>query len=510
MPEQLTETLSIEIKIFYYKLLQVNATPEFTNPSKPYEDTSMSITVDQSNLDRNGIYRFKDPDDSSKPLSFVASAIQLRQTSGPDLLNLDFVGTLYDFETAVDGKHGDGKTDRWNTLEIGQFVTKEDGTEVIKVSEDYNKAKDVCRAHCTPSLKTATKAFAGIKLVDTKKYKCKCFSQGLSDVVGKPANGFTGRSDPRISLDCSTPIDTYKAQFNADTALINFLKATSGLSVARTTTTTTTTTLAPATGSGAAPATTPPQSNVCQKSQDVAAMYLAQVLGLDVGNIISTYVYDPEKTQTFPTSSSTPTPTFIPSNGDDTKKAFWTIMNQYSSATEASLRAGKDRTWCHYAGLGMYQHCLTQAVKCADSAGCKANWEIFLKTCHQVRSMDPMDTKYIARNNNPRFWCLSSVPAEQVPPVVLYWVYSTWTRACPHLEDRIYSMADSSQGPTGWLELKSPNTGFDRKYRIPGTSMKYKCSRGFDLANDTNPEQVLTCQASRLVDLSNVAQCKGE
>ena len=78
------------------------------------------------------------------------------------------------------------------------------------------------------------------------------------------------------------------------------------------------------------------------------------------------------------------------------------------------------------------------------------------------------------------------------------------------MEDEIYEMSDNSLGPTGWLELQSAATGFYKKYRIPGTTMKYKCNEGFYLADQTNPMQELTCQASRKVDFTNVNMCTRE
>ena len=78
------------------------------------------------------------------------------------------------------------------------------------------------------------------------------------------------------------------------------------------------------------------------------------------------------------------------------------------------------------------------------------------------------------------------------------------------MEDEIYEMSDNSLGPTGWLELQSAGTGFNKKYRIPGTTMKYKCNTGFYQADQTNPMQELTCQASRKVDFTTVNMCTRE
>ena len=50
--------------------------------------------------------------------------------------------------------------------------------------------------------------------------------------------------------------------------------------------------------------------------------------------------------------------------------------------------------------------------------------------------------------------------------------------------------------------------GFDQRYRVPGTTMKYQCSEGFDIGNGDNPVQSLTCTAGRKVDFSGLTQCR--
>ena len=68
---------------------------------------------------------------------------------------------------------------------------------------------------------------------------------------------------------------------------------------------------------------------------------------------------------------------------------------------------------------------------------------------------------------------------------------------------------DNSLGLTGgYLELVGAENGFEQSYRIPGTSLKYQCSQGFDTGNGNNPVQTLTCTAGRKVDLSGLSQCR--
>ena len=70
-------------------------------------------------------------------------------------------------------------------------------------------------------------------------------------------------------------------------------------------------------------------------------------------------------------------------------------------------------------------------------------------------------------------------------------------------------LADNSLIP-GWLELKSPLSGFSVDQRVAGTQFNYRCSAGFELPDHSNPEQVLSCQGSRAVDTSAVSTCVGK
>ena len=87
----------------------------------------------------------------------------------------------------------------------------------------------------------------------------------------------------------------------------------------------------------------------------------------------------------------------------------------------------------------------------------------------------------------------------------------SWDRACPDLKEHItlVDAVDNSLGLTGGsLELVGAETGFDQRYRVPGTTMKYQCSEGFDIGNGDNPVQSLTCTAGRKVDFSGLTQCR--
>jgi hypothetical protein len=509
MPAQLTQNVKFDIKIAYDKPTPASS---FVNPTKP-EASAWDLTIQPSQLDTAGVFRFMKPDAPTQPMGFVASQIWIEKKSGPNLLNFDFVGTFYNFNTAVDGKHSTGGTDRWNTQEVGIYITKEDGSETTINNNKYNEAGKLCIKHCVPSLKTATKVYAGIKgTTGMEKFKCKCFTGATDKIIGWPGSGFVGRSDPRLSEDCSPLIQLYKDRFNADTGLTNFLAAKTAIQ--------TVTPGAPAPSPSATP-------NICSNTADVAALYLAHLLDLNVADIVTKYKYDTSKTRVFPVynSSSGPSHTYLPNSVDlasypGLDRTFWTVMEQYTGNTEPTIRAGKGRMWCHYAGMGVYEHCLSQNAAMQDCSystsnqkivRCKQIWSYFMEACHRVRSLDPTHNSYRMRSNQPSFWCLSTQPAAQTPPTALYYLYAAWTRSCPEMEDRIYEMADNTlTGTPGWLQLKWAKTGFSKSYRIPGTTYKYKCSTGYYLADKTNPLQELTCEASRRVDFSNVNKCQRE
>ena len=60
----------------------------------------------------------------NKTQAFVASRILIERLSGPLLLNFDFVGTFYDFETAKDNAHDDNMEDDWNNVDISEYWIK--------------------------------------------------------------------------------------------------------------------------------------------------------------------------------------------------------------------------------------------------------------------------------------------------------------------------------------------------------------------------------------------------
>ena len=81
-----------------------------------------------------------------------------------------------------------------------------------------------------------------------------------------------------------------------------------------------------------------------------------------------------------------------------------------------------------------------------------------------------------------------------------------WSRDCDLLEDRIYEFADNTE-ISGWLEIKTASPGFDIKYRVPGTTFQYRCSTGFELPTNENPDQNLVCQGNKRVFTDDIVTC---
>ena len=82
-----------------------------------------TFTVTQSSLDESGLFWLEN---ENKTQAFVASRILIERISGPAILNFDFVGTFYDFETARDNKHVDNMEDDWNNVDISEYWIKGD------------------------------------------------------------------------------------------------------------------------------------------------------------------------------------------------------------------------------------------------------------------------------------------------------------------------------------------------------------------------------------------------
>ena len=125
MKEQVIKkgTISMRIAYNYYKDSLDRGLYGYTDKRSPVTvglgHETHSISISWSDLDVNGLYFFKHPDNPSQPLKFVASEIMLELRSG--YLNFDFLGSFYDYDTAWDGKNSDNKDDNFNERVIGSF-----------------------------------------------------------------------------------------------------------------------------------------------------------------------------------------------------------------------------------------------------------------------------------------------------------------------------------------------------------------------------------------------------
>ena len=126
MKEQVQKrgTNSMKIAYNYYKdaergLYAADAMRSLTslNPNHATNEISFSL----SDIDDNGLYFFKNPDNPGQagPFKIVASSMYIEFKS--HYFNFDFLGTFYDYETAWDGKHSDNKDDNFNSRVIGSF-----------------------------------------------------------------------------------------------------------------------------------------------------------------------------------------------------------------------------------------------------------------------------------------------------------------------------------------------------------------------------------------------------
>jgi hypothetical protein len=259
--------------------------------------------------------------------------------------------------------------------------------------------------------------------------------------------------------------------------------------------------------------------NICNTTRnvDVTIAYLAKAFGLNVANLATNYVFDTNiSLHSFPVGSQSPSQTYIPTGAilysyPGLDRMFWTIMDQYTSTTEPTMRQNKDKVWCHYKGLGMYEHCKDTRNTIGSGCGggntysrannCKVMWRYFMDACHRIRSLNPNVSPYY-HSYNPEGKCISTDASNTI-----YYLYRNWGRSCSDMETKIHSLANNTLA-TGWLELENAAAGFSKNYKIPGTKMNYKCSKGFSQPDGTNPNQKLTCSGSLKVDMTQIRLCE--
>ena len=355
-------------------------------------------------------------------------------------------------------------------------------------------ARTGCIKHCTSTTTPEKHVYIGVRRTDIQEWECMCFSRD-DKILGIPRG--ISNSDPRRYMDCSKLIATDKASFAADTDVTNFL-------------TVSTQSLPTIEGSR-----TGGEPNICNSSQviDVTTVYLAKILGINVGTLIANYVFNTKLSDhTFPAGSSPPIAIYIPDNLSDfpnLEQTYWTILGQYTNATEPNMRKDKDDVWCHYRALAVHEHCKDTITTIGSGCGggtnsirqshCKNLWKHFVEACHRVISRDPSN---INLDEDPHAKCMGDTLGNSI-----YYLHRGWGRSCPEMKDQLHALADNTLAK-GWLGIAGPDTGGDVRYRIPGTRMKYKCSAGFVLPNATNPDQLLECNGNMKVDTSHITHCE--
>ena len=109
---------SVSLGYKYYKDVEGSAYSNLQDPTQ-LQDGHWDFSISSSDLDDNGLLFFKDPSDAQKPLTFIASEVNLKMSSG--IVNFDFIGMIYDFQVAASGKHADNSGDTFLSLPFGDY-----------------------------------------------------------------------------------------------------------------------------------------------------------------------------------------------------------------------------------------------------------------------------------------------------------------------------------------------------------------------------------------------------
>ena len=255
------------------------------------------------------------------------------------------------------------------------------------------------------------------------------------------------------------------------------------------------------------------RSNICNPDRviDMVTLYLAQALGLDTANIKDNFVYEKTKTYVFPDSLySGPAETFPPNSSltdfPNLEQTYWTIISQYTSNTEPSMRTRhRAEKWCWIAARGLYDHCeeTKSGASCPSGTDtlCDEIWEYFAEACHRVHSLNPAQSKYSLDGKYPDSVCAPTEIGMQY-----YELSRIWSRTCDSMSWKLSQFANNSLA-TGWLQYRSTGPESNWNYKVPGTKYKFSCSSGFQLENGTNPNQLIYCLGSRLMGTSHLTTC---
>ena len=302
------------------------------------ETGDLTFSITDADLDSNGLYYFKQPaPNQQKDLLFVATDVKVVLNSG--YLNFDFLGTFYDQDTAVTGIK-ESSDDDWNYPYISDFWISEDSSESSITTTDETTALTNCLATCAAS---GGNSFYGLRMTEFGRYRCKCLDLSLSPLmveVNPPSVQIfhsvtaalfqsTDYQFPLNEVKCPEATDQYTAGFEADSALMSFLK---------------TSTLSLLTTEGQMN-DTQQRNNICNPDRiiDIVTLYLARALGLNTADLKDNFVFEKTKTYEFPDSLTSGPMEIFPPNSSLTdfpnlEQTYWSILSQYTSDTEPSIR----------------------------------------------------------------------------------------------------------------------------------------------------------------------------
>ena len=483
--------IQVRLRYSYYKDVERGSYTFSWWGENPNEigNSAFVVNIVEEDLNSYGVYYFKDKNDPTKPMIFVASMVMVYINNIQSMdLNFDLIGTFFDFETAVDGKHSDNKTDNFLNKNIGHFWIREDGSETTITTSTRADVVSLCESSCSSS----DTVYTGARRVTDTEFQCKCFDQNFSPMVAKSKH-----YNALYHYDCNNTTPHYLAKFDDEPLLLQFFNSSLDLL----------TTLSRDND-------TAQRQNLCNPKRivNLATLYLSICLGLDLSSWVTSFSYDPSKSYVFPNNSQTgPSVTFPPEDVaglPQLEQVYWTLLSQYTGQREPSLRGGRSELFCRVTGVAVYDHCQQSSAGLCSQDNCLAVWRYFVESCTRVRSLNPaVHPHYLHPNHKPASYCLSSWTKQQgYAALRLYSIHRAWERGCPELTEQISDLADTSQ-VQGWLGLSGADTGSFSAHRIPGTAFKYKCSTGFEVSTNSNPDQLLVCQGSLLVDFSSVSTC---
>ena len=255
------------------------------------------------------------------------------------------------------------------------------------------------------------------------------------------------------------------------------------------------------------------RKNICNPDRkvDITTLYLARSLGLSVSNIVTKFKFDESLSYTFPNHSTKGPQTIYPPDNEaafpNLEQTYWTIISQYTSNTEPSMRTRhRAEKWCWIAARGLYDHCEETKSGASCPSGtpdtlCDEIWEYFAEACHRVHSLNPAHSKYSLDGKYPDSVCAPTEIGMQY-----YELSRIWSRTCDSMSTKLSQFANNSLA-TGWLQYRSTGPESNWNYKVPGTKYKFSCSSGFQLENGTNPHQLIYCLGSRLMGTSHLTTC---